>query len=71
MTIKELCAKHNTTQTKLSRRFNIPLRTVQNWYAETREVAPYIVDMMDWILTYEPVVDQVMEVAKDLRSNSI
>ncbi len=31
MTVKELCAKHNISQTALARRYGIPLRTVQNW----------------------------------------
>ena len=59
MTLKELCAKHNTTQTKLSRRFGIGLRTVQGWYLGEHNPPAYLVAMMDEILTNEPLLDKI------------
>ena len=50
MTIKEICQKYNLGQTALSRRFGIPLRTVQQWYAGDRNPPPYVVDMITEIL---------------------
>lgn len=50
MTVKELCQKYDITQTELSRRFGIPLRTVQGWYGETRTPPQYIVDMLEELL---------------------
>ena len=46
MTIKELCEKYKFSQTALSNRFSIPLRTVQDWHAERRQPPDYVVSMM-------------------------
>ena len=53
MTVKELCKKHGISQTNLSRRFNIPLRTVQGWHIGERQAAPYVVAMMDELLSID------------------
>lgn len=50
MTIQELCKKYGVGQTDLSRRFDIPLRTIQDWYAGRRTPPNYVVRMMDEIL---------------------
>ena len=39
------------TQSELSRRFEIPLRTVQGWALGERACPPYIIKMMSEILT--------------------
>jgi DNA-binding transcriptional regulator YiaG len=71
MTVKELCAKHGMTQTKLSRRFNIPLRTVQGWHIGERQAPPYVVAMMDEILTNQPIVDNIKKmVDEEISKNS-
>lgn len=46
MTIKEICLKYTLTQTALSKRFDIPLRTVQDWHAGRRNPPDYVVKMM-------------------------
>lgn len=46
MTIKEICEKYGFSQTGLARRFDIPLRTVQDWYAGRRTPPSYVVNMM-------------------------
>lgn len=51
MTVKELCEKHRITQTELSKRFNIPHRSVQNWYLGVRTPPDYLVPMMDELLS--------------------
>ena len=50
MTIKEICEKYNLSQTALAKRFDIPLRTVQDWYSERRTPPSYVVNMMVEIL---------------------
>jgi len=50
MTIKELCDKYEQTQTGLSKRFGIPLRTVQGWYLGERKPPLYVLSMMDELL---------------------
>lgn len=51
MTVRDLLAKHRLTQTDLAKRFNIPLRTVQNWAGGVNTPPPYLVPMMDELLT--------------------
>lgn len=49
-TIKDLCDEYGYSQTRLAKRFGIPLRTVQDWHGGRREPAPYLVPMMEEIL---------------------
>lgn len=57
MTIKELCDKYTQTQTGLSKRFGIPLRTVQGWYLGERNPPAYVVLMMDELLAHDKVIE--------------
>ena len=50
MTIKDICIKYGITQTFISKRFGIPLRTVQDWHGERRTPPEYVVRMMVEIL---------------------
>lgn len=52
-TIKELCTEYGLGQTELARRFNIPVRTIQNWHAGVRNPPDYVVSMMDELLSLE------------------
>lgn len=45
-TVKWLCEFYGISQTELSRRYGIPLRTVQDWYSERRTPPSYVVNMM-------------------------
>ena len=51
--IREICEEYELSQTELSKRFGIPLRTVQNWYNEVRNPPPYVVAMIEKILDKE------------------
>ena len=51
--IKKLCDEHNMSQMELSKRFDIPYRTVQNWYSGERKPAPYIINMLKELLKKE------------------
>lgn len=53
MTIKEICEKYGYTQTALAKRFDIPLRTIQDWHAGRRTPPDYVVRMMDELLQRE------------------
>jgi DNA-binding transcriptional regulator YiaG len=48
--IKQICETYSITQTGLSKRFNIPLRTVQDWYAGRRTPPDYVVGMITSLL---------------------
>ena len=50
MTIREILIATGMTQTALAKRFDIPLRTVQNWATGQRECPVYIRKMMMEIL---------------------
>ena len=51
MTIRDLLQKHGLTQKALSLRFDIPLRTIENWSTGVRTPPDYLVKMMDELLT--------------------
>jgi DNA-binding transcriptional regulator YiaG len=46
MTIQTLLSDHGLTQTGLSKRFGIPLRTVQDWCAGRRTPPPYVITLL-------------------------
>lgn len=50
MNIKEICERYDLTQAALSKRFGVPYRTVQDWYAEKRTPPDYVVRMMEELL---------------------
>lgn len=49
-TIKQLCEEHGISQSELARRYDIPLRTVQDWHAGRRTPPPYVIKMLDELL---------------------
>ena len=53
MTIKEICEEYHFNQTELSKRFEIPLRTVQDWHAGRRTPPDYVISMMIEILEFK------------------
>lgn len=50
MTIKDICEKYGLSQTALAKRFDIPLRTIQDWHGDRRTPPDYVVRMMDELL---------------------
>ena len=52
-TIKEICDAYGITQTELSRKYDIPLRTVQDWHAGRRTPPAYVVNMIEKLLAKE------------------
>jgi putative transcriptional regulator len=51
--IAELCRRYGLSQSELARRFEIPLRTVQDWHAGRRKAPDYVVEMMARLLDLE------------------
>jgi putative transcriptional regulator len=51
--VAELCKRYGLSQTELARRFEIPLRTVQDWHAGRRKAPDYVVKMIDRLLSLE------------------
>ena len=50
-TVKDILSEYGLGQTALARRFNIPLRTVQNWCGGQNTPPDYVITMMDEILS--------------------
>ena len=53
MTINDICSRYSLTQTALAKRFDIPLRTVQDWYRGMRQPPEYVLRMIDKLLHIE------------------
>lgn len=51
--IAQMCERYGLSQTALAKHFNIPLRTVQDWYAGRRKAPDYVIDMMARLLDLE------------------
>lgn len=56
--IKTMLAAHGITQAELSRRFNIPLRTVEDWCAGRRTPPPYVLSMLNQLLVNEKIKEE-------------
>ena len=52
-TIAQMCEKYGYSQTALAKKFEIPLRTVQDWYAGRRVPPWYVISMMCRLLEAE------------------
>ena len=50
MSVQELCSRSGIGQSELSRKFCIPLRTVQNWFGGQNRCPQYVVLMMSRLL---------------------
>lgn len=57
-TIKQLCDEHNISQSELARRYDISLRTVQDWHSGRRTPPPYVVRMLDELLAANQTADK-------------
>ena len=53
LTIKEVCEQYQISQSALARRFDIPLRTVQDWHSDRRKPPAYVVRMLVELLDKE------------------
>lgn len=70
-TIKELCTEYGLGQTELARRFDIPVRTIQNWHAGVRNPPDYVVSMMDELLRIERDTRPLPRAAVDMEKLGI
>lgn len=59
-TIKEIVESTDMTQTAFAKKFDIPLRTVQNWVGGQRQCPEYVRKMMETILKNEKEEKKMM-----------
>ena len=52
-TIKDICKAYGLSQAELSRKYGIPIRTVEDWHAGRRTPPAYVVNMLSDLLDYE------------------
>ena len=57
MTIKELRKMTGLTQEKFGEYFGIPRRTIQNWELGMRECPDYLLDLMEYKLRKENIIE--------------
>ena len=55
-TFKEVRALSGLTQARFSEIFKIPRRTIQDWEAGTNKIAPYLLDMIKYVLVHEGII---------------
>lgn len=51
--VAQICERYGLSQTALAKKFEIPLRTVQDWHAGRRKAPDYVVKMIDRLLQLE------------------
>ena len=59
MTFKQLRQASGMTITQFSEYFGIPRRTVEDWNAEKRSCSQYLIDLMQYKLKKEGVIDEI------------
>lgn len=52
-TIKELREGLDISRAEFSRRYNIPIRTVEDWEAGKRSPAPWVVELLERVIKAE------------------
>lgn len=53
MTIRELIALSEMSQTQFAKHFGIPLRTLQNWLGGTNHCPPYLLSLIEYRIKKE------------------
>lgn len=57
MTFKELRELSGMNMTQFAKYFNIPYRTVQDWEYEKRQCNDYIIELMEYKLKNERIIN--------------
>lgn len=58
MTIKDILARYRITQTELSSRYGIPLRSIQHWVKGDRECPEYVISLIDKALQFDNQIEK-------------
>lgn len=55
MDIAEICKAHGLTFSEVSRRYNIPLRSLQHWSKGDREAPAYLAALLEKAIQYDEI----------------
>lgn len=58
LTFKELRQQSGLTQTEISKYFDIPYRTIQDWEHEKRKCPVYVLELMKYKLIKEGIITE-------------
>ena len=58
MKFKELRERSEMSVSTFAKYFNIPYRTVLGWQAETRSCPPYLLELMEYKLKKEGIINE-------------
>ena len=58
MSIKDLRTRTGMTQKEFGEYFAIPPRTIQNWEGGQRQCPKYLLDLMEYKLTKEKIIEK-------------
>jgi DNA-binding transcriptional regulator YiaG len=61
VTFKELREQSGMNKTKFAEYFEIPYRTVQNWEAVVNKCPDYLLNLMEYKLKHEGLIQEDME----------
>lgn len=61
MTFKELREASGMTKTQFAKYFGIPFRTIQDWELGNRKCNNYLMDLMEYKLKHEGIIQADME----------
>lgn len=53
LTIYELRQSTGLSQTEFSRKYHIPLSTIQHWEQEVRKCPTYVIELLEFRIRYE------------------
>lgn len=53
MTVKEMRTRLGITQSEFAEKYNIPIRTIQNWECGSRECPQYVLELLEFKVMYD------------------
>lgn len=59
MEIKEIRALTGLSQANFGKKYNIPVRTIQDWEAEKRNPTAYVVELLEFRVRYDIEQEQI------------
>lgn len=65
MTIKEIRSLTGLSQTDFGNKYNIPMRTIQNWEGGQRKAPAYVEELLEFKVRYDLNIVKVNDITQD------